>query len=50
MGTLYRANARVRRTKDVLISRKRIGGSSSINGMIYIRGHPDDFDNWQRLG
>ncbi|WP_184128624.1 GMC family oxidoreductase N-terminal domain-containing protein [Paraburkholderia atlantica] len=27
-----------------------MGGSSSINGMIYIHGHPDDFDNWQRVG
>jgi choline dehydrogenase len=27
-----------------------IGGSSSINGLIYIRGHPGDFDDWARLG
>ena len=27
-----------------------IGGSSSINGLIYIRGHPSDFDGWARRG
>jgi len=27
-----------------------VGGSSSINGLIYIRGQRDDFDEWQRLG
>ncbi|MDQ3027081.1 MAG: GMC family oxidoreductase N-terminal domain-containing protein [Pseudomonadota bacterium] len=27
-----------------------IGGSSSINGLIYIRGHPSDFDEWARRG
>lgn len=27
-----------------------IGGSSSINGLIYIRGQHQDFDQWQALG
>ncbi len=29
---------------------KVIGGSSSINGMVYVRGHACDFDEWERLG
>ncbi len=27
-----------------------LGGSSSINGMTYIRGHPRDFDDWRQSG
>src|SRR5262249_46390113 len=29
---------------------KVLGGSSSINGMVYVRGHPLDFDTWQGFG
>ena len=29
---------------------KTLGGSSSINGMIFIRGHKSDFDSWRDLG
>ena len=29
---------------------KVIGGSSSINGMVYVRGHAKDFDAWAAMG
>ena len=27
-----------------------MGGSSAINAMLYIRGHPQDYDEWRDLG
>ncbi|MGB3243084.1 MAG: choline dehydrogenase [Sulfitobacter sp.] len=29
---------------------KVVGGSSSINGMVYVRGHAMDFDHWEESG
>src|SRR5207248_1935458 len=37
--------------RAMLYPRGRVlGGSSSINGMIYVRGQPEDFDHWSQLG
>ncbi len=29
---------------------KTLGGSSSINGMVFIRGHALDFEGWRQMG
>jgi choline dehydrogenase len=36
--------------RPIFIPRGRVvGGSSSINGMAYFRGHPRDFDDWAKV-
>jgi choline dehydrogenase len=37
--------------REVIAPRgKVLGGTSSINGLVYIRGQADDFNNWRQLG
>jgi choline dehydrogenase-like flavoprotein len=35
---------------EVWIRGKTLGGSSAVNGMMYFRGQPADYDAWQDLG
>lgn len=37
------------RVMDLLRGRV-IGGGSSVNGMVYIRGNPQDYDGWEEMG
>ena len=37
--------------RAIIYPRGRVlGGSSSINGLIYVRGQPEDYDHWAQLG
>ena len=46
----YEAHPGGNRDKTLWVKGKGIGGSSAVNGMIYIRGHPADYDGWKALG
>lgn len=35
---------------DLWAAGKVLGGGSSVNGMLWVRGHPGDFDHWGALG
>ena len=49
---MYRDGTRSRPQQSLrlLAARKVLGGSSSINAMVYIRGQHADFDDWKAMG
>ena len=38
------------RPQEIWLKGRTIGGSSSVNGMVYVRGAPRDYDGWEALG
>ncbi|GAC1613029.1 MAG: GMC family oxidoreductase N-terminal domain-containing protein [Novosphingobium sp.] len=36
--------------EEVWLKGRTVGGSSSINGMVYVRGAPADYDGWEAAG
>src|ERR1700710_1353740 len=38
------------RPQEPWIKGRTLGGSSSVNGMVYVRGAPADYDGWEAAG
>jgi len=50
---LWRYNAKVgggSNRDELWIRGRTLGGSSSVNGMVYVRGQPQDYDGWRDMG
>lgn len=46
----YEARQGGNRKTETWVKGRTLGGSSSVNGMVYIRGAPRDFDGWETEG
>jgi choline dehydrogenase len=36
--------------EEIWLKGRAVGGSSSVNGMVYMRGSPQDYDDWEKAG
>jgi choline dehydrogenase len=46
----YKVMQRAGRGIEDWLKGRTLGGSSSVNGMVYLRGHPAEYDAWQAAG
>jgi choline dehydrogenase len=46
----YSASQGAGRGAEDWLKGRTLGGSSSVNGMVYLRGHPAEYDAWQAAG
>ena len=46
----YKVSPRGNGPEEVWLKGRTVGGSSSVNGMVYVRGAPRDYDHWAALG
>jgi choline dehydrogenase len=44
--SLHKASPGGNRPDEYWLKGRAIGGSSSVNGMVYMRGRPEDYDSW----
>lgn len=49
-GYLTEPQSRLNNRRITAPRGKVLGGSSSINGLVYVRGHAEDYNRWQELG
>jgi choline dehydrogenase-like flavoprotein len=46
----YEASPQPGLTPELWLKGRTLGGSSSVNGTVYVRGAPADYDNWEAMG